>query len=102
MSALGQKRTSCLLDDLVSAGKQRSWNCDVQRFSSLHIDRGLELGRLKDGQIGWLFAIENAADINPDLTKDVGLVWSVARESTRQNIFARIVHGRQHVTGCQS
>src|SRR5262249_11207567 len=64
MSALCQKRTSCLFDHFVSAGKQGSRHCDAERFGGFYIDHRLELGRRLHRQVGWLLTLQDAVDVD--------------------------------------
>ena len=48
-----------LFDDLVGALEERLGNCQTKCFRGLEIDHQLELGRLKDRQIGRLGAVQN-------------------------------------------
>ena len=44
-----------LLDHLVGAGQQRSWNVEADLFRGLEVPHQFEPGRLFDRQVGWLF-----------------------------------------------
>src|SRR5262249_55771257 len=46
------------LDDGVGAYQDRLWNCRARRSSGLHVDHQLEPGRLLDGKIGGLGAVQ--------------------------------------------
>src|SRR5262245_11648207 len=50
-----------LFDHLVGASEQRRRHLDAERLGGFEIDDQLELGGLQDGQVGWLFALENSA-----------------------------------------
>src|SRR5262245_33808601 len=63
MSALGQKRTSRLLDHLIGCGEQRLRNGQTKRLCGLEIDNQLILGRCLHRHVGWLLALEDAIDI---------------------------------------
>jgi hypothetical protein len=56
MSAMGQKRTSRLLDDLIGCGEQRLRNGQAKRLCGLEIDNQFVLGRRLHRHIGWLLA----------------------------------------------
>jgi hypothetical protein len=64
MSALGQKRTSRLFNQLVCTREYGWWNYEAQRFRGLEIDHQLVLGRPLHWQVGWLLALENTIDIH--------------------------------------
>ena len=49
MSALGQKRTSRLLDHHIGSGEQRLRNGEAECLRGLEVDYQLELGRLLHG-----------------------------------------------------
>jgi hypothetical protein len=48
-SALGQKQTVCLFDNLISKGKQRRRNPYPYRFGGFKVDRQFVLGRQQHG-----------------------------------------------------
>jgi hypothetical protein len=52
------KKTAPLFDHLVGNGWQKRWNREAERFGGLQVDHQLYLGRLLDGQIGQLLALE--------------------------------------------
>ena len=72
-----------LFDHLVSAAEQWQRDRDAERPRGLEVDDQLDLRRLLDRQIGWLFAFKNATGINPDLSVGVGDTAAVARSGRR-------------------
>jgi hypothetical protein len=69
-------------DHLVGAGEQRRWHREAEELRGPEVDHQLEFGRLHDWQVGWLFALENAAGINAHPTKHVRKIGPVAYQST--------------------
>ena len=63
---------------------------EAERLGGLEIDDQLELGRLHDRQVGRLLALEDAADIDADLTIRIRDVGSVAHQSAGFGEFARM------------
>src|SRR3954470_24860779 len=57
-----------LFNHLVGAKQKRLWDLQAERFGSLEIDGQFELGRLDDGEIARLRALENTTGIDPRLT----------------------------------
>src|SRR5215470_10426837 len=60
------------LDDGVGAYQDRLRNCHAQRSSGLHVDHQLEPGRLLDGKIGGLGAVQELVHVHRRMTKHVG------------------------------
>src|SRR5262245_39495439 len=58
LSAASRCSKTTLLDHLVGAQQDRSWQLDADRLRGLKIDHGLEFRRLLDRQIGGLGAAE--------------------------------------------
>jgi hypothetical protein len=56
-----------------------SW---AERRGSFEIDYQLELGRPQEGQVGWLFALENAARVDANLAVNFVDDRPVADQST--------------------
>jgi len=65
-------------DDLVGAGEYRWRDGQAERLGGLEIDDELECGRLLDGQIGRLSALEDSSSVDADLTPQAGQAWSIA------------------------
>src|SRR6516164_9945696 len=64
MSALCQKRTlSRLFNHLVGGDAQTLWHVEAKRPRGLEVDHEIKLGRQLYGQIGRLFAPQNAVHI---------------------------------------
>src|SRR5262245_25427266 len=98
MSASLRKRPKCciaaspLFDHLVGEREQCRRYCETEQFCRLRIDRQLKLGRLHDGQVRWICAFEDTANVNTDLSVCVRYAGSVAHQATGQDIFAKTVH----------
>src|SRR5262249_27884325 len=68
------------LDHLVGVGEQRRRNFKAQYPRGLEIDDQLELGRLRDRQVGRLRALEDATGIDAHLTERIDRARSVAHQ----------------------
>jgi hypothetical protein len=64
-------------DDLVGAGKQRSWNGYAERFRRGQIDCKIELGRLLDREITGLGPTQNLIDKLGCAPEQVWIVWPI-------------------------
>jgi hypothetical protein len=51
-------------DHLVGAARQRQRDRNAERLGGLEVDEELDLGCLLDRQVGWFFALKNAAGIS--------------------------------------
>src|SRR5262249_8669416 len=71
---------SCSFDHLVGAGEQRRRHCEAKHPGCLRVNYQLELGRLHDRQLGRLRAFEDAAGVDPELTKGTRKARSVAKK----------------------
>jgi hypothetical protein len=56
-----------LRDHIVGGGQQRFRDGKGERLGGLEIDDQLELGRLRNGKVGWLLASENAPGVYASL-----------------------------------
>ena len=65
-------RGCALLDHLVGEREQRRRDFEAERLRSLEIDHQLEFARLYHGQVGGLFASQNATDIDAGFAKRIG------------------------------
>src|SRR5260370_12827161 len=68
-------------DHFIGGHSHDLWHREAERLRRLEIDDQLELGRLHDGQIGRLGALENPTDVDAGLTISVGEVGRVAHEA---------------------
>jgi hypothetical protein len=74
-------RGNRLFDDLVGAGEDRWRHGQPERFGGLEIDDQLEVGRLVDGQIGGLGAVEDLSEVNASLMIGSGEAGPVADQA---------------------
>src|SRR5215467_3749782 len=79
-------RVGFSFDHLVGNREQRRRNVDAERLSRLQVDDEFELARLYDRQVRWSLALEDAADINPEL-----VIFVESRPIAHQAASFRIV-----------
>src|SRR5438876_5159980 len=56
-------------DHLVGAQQDRGGNLQAERLCRLEIDEKLDLDRLLNRQLGWIFSLEHTSGIIPDKTQ---------------------------------
>lgn len=74
-----QQQTASLVDHLVGAAKQCERHVEAKRLGSLEVDDHVNLRDLLDGEIGGLFAFENAAGVDASLPVRLHRVAAVAQ-----------------------
>src|SRR5271163_4662293 len=75
-------------DHLVGAGGELRRHFKPESLGSFEIDHEFNSARLIDGQVGWLFAFQNPADIHCRAPKSVADVGSIAHKATLDGKFA--------------
>ena len=71
-----------LLDYFVCASKQYNWHFEAKRFSSLEVDRELELGGQLYWQLSYIRSPENAVNIPGCLPEQFSVVDTVSDQAT--------------------
>src|SRR6266852_2793167 len=66
--------SNCLLDDFIRPLQQRRRDCQAEGLGGLEVDNQLELGRLLDGEIAGLGALEDLVDVASSMAELVGVV----------------------------
>src|SRR5262245_103417 len=89
------------LDNPIRALQQRRRDRPAERPGGLQVDGQLELGRLLDGQIAGLGALQNLVDVGSGATKQICKVRSIGHEAALSNAFTPWVDRRQSVSGRQ-
>lgn len=77
-----------MFDDVVGAAEQRCGNLDAELLGCLEIDHEIEPPRLHDRQLGRLFSLENASDIDAGLPPCVRKIGAVAEETASSDVNA--------------
>src|SRR5262249_7723848 len=95
MSALGQKRTSRLLDHLIGRSEQRLWNGQSERLCGLEIENQFVLGRRLHWHIGWVLTLEDAIDIPGGLPDHIVRTRSVRDQAAVYGVIAIRINRRQ-------
>src|SRR5262245_12138279 len=81
----------CSLDQFVGE-REQSWRYrESKRFCGLEVDGELKLGRLLDGQLGRLGALQDAASVDAELTIRVLEAGAVTHQATRVDKLAPFV-----------
>src|SRR5690349_12665137 len=84
---------------LVGKREQRRRDFKAERLRGLDIDHQLEFARLYHGQVGGLFASQNATGIDAGFAKRIGSTAAVAHQSAGLDVGAVGIEHRQLVTG---
>src|ERR1051325_7381243 len=80
------------LYDLVGAREQRLRHIDPERLRGFQIDYQLELGRLLDGEIGWLSTGEYPAHRRSNLEISIREARSVADQTACRGELAPLIN----------
>src|SRR6202011_952394 len=70
-----------LFDQLVGDCKQRWRHIEAKRLGGRQIDDELKLGRLHDRHLARLFALQNTAGVDAQLTILIWKAWTVAHQA---------------------
>src|SRR5262245_25859937 len=87
-----------LFDHLVSGDQELVRHGEAEHPGNLGIDDQLEPARLHNGQVRWLCALEDAADINADLSIHIAQIRSVAHQAAGLHIVAQRIGGGDGVS----
>src|SRR5262249_31705863 len=90
-------RASPSLDHLVGTSEHQWRDREAKQTRRPQIDDELELGRLFDGQLGWIRSLEYLVHIASCAAEEVDDVHAICRQSPRGNVFPKGVHGWQPV-----
>src|SRR5262245_27806098 len=97
----GPKADTTLFDHLVGNREQSRRNFDADCPRGCQIDDEFMPARARHREIGGLFALENAANIDPSLTPLVRRGWAVAHQSPGNRPIAREINSGDCVARCQ-
>src|SRR6266540_547653 len=89
------------LDHLVGERQQRRRDVDGERFGGREINDHFEFCWLRDRQVGWFLAFEDAARIDASELVYVVVVRPVTDQPADIGIFAAVIDGGQRVARCQ-
>ena len=90
-----------LLDNLIGALLKRQGHVKTERLRSLQVDHKLELRRLQYWQVCGFLTLEDATNVDTNLTIRVSKIGRVAHQATGRYGFARFISRRNVVTGRQ-
>src|SRR5262245_27597523 len=82
-----------LLDHVVRAPEERRRKDETEHLGSLEIDHQLELGRLLDGQVAGLGALEDLVDIGGRASERVGRAGPIGHEAAVVHVLPHSVDG---------
>ena len=97
MSALCQKRTSRVFDDVIGLGKQGQRDSKAERLGRFEIDCQLVLGRHLDRKISRVFALEDTIDVTGRAAELVQEVRPIGDQSAIGDEEACVIDRRQFV-----
>src|SRR5262249_17985076 len=103
MSVMNSRRFMAArsFDHLVGDREHAPRQGEVECFGGLQIDDEFKpCGKLY-GHVGWLFALENAADVIPGAALGICLTRAVAHQSAPNGKFALRVNGRNRKPGSE-
>src|SRR5438552_17054874 len=83
------------LDQLVGASEERWRNGEAERLSGGQVDDEIEFGRLLDGKLGRVGALENLVNVASGSTSQVSEICPVGDESARCHKFSNPRKRRQ-------
>src|SRR6516165_124787 len=89
------------LDHLVGAAEQRQRDCKAEDLGGDQIDDQLDFYRLLDRQVGWLLALEEAANIDATQAIGIDIARPVAHQPPGVGEFARGVDRGDRMVRCQ-
>jgi hypothetical protein len=82
-----QVQQTVLFNQFVGAQQERLRDGQAERLGRFEIDDQLVPGSLLHGQVGWLGTLENFVDVDSGASSQIEVVWRVAHEASRHNIF---------------
>ena len=98
----GRRRTrehvvNTSFENLVSAQPKRLRDGEAQRLRCLHVQDEPVLGRLLDGELGRLGALEDLVHVDGGPSKEIVQVWAIRHQAAGRDRLSKIAHQRQTI-----
>src|SRR5262249_28079454 len=77
-------------------------NVEAKCLCRLQIDHELELGRLYDGQVGWLISFENPSSVDAGLAIAFSYAGPIAHQAASDGVFTPFIDRRNRMASSQS
>jgi hypothetical protein len=92
------QQIALLFDQLVGAAEHARWDIKPDCPRGRQVDEQLELGWLQHRKVRWLFAFEDAADIDATLPVTIRLIGAITHQNSGGGILTRSRHRRKRMT----
>src|SRR6516162_609281 len=89
------------LNNLIRRSQQRLRDGDAKRLGGLEVDDEFEFRRLLHGEVGRLFAFENAADIDANLVERIVEAAAIAHQAAGEGELTVFERRGQRMAGRQ-